>query len=223
LGYSFLFRNYRSDLGKWQTSDPLGYPDGWNNLAYCGNKVTISIDWLGCIDVIVVPHSDIPMDPALQSIVGYWEQEISSGRVDAGNTYIVHADDYEDARHQLERISAFEPITNLILDSGHGAPGKQNVGADPFLSQAIYDGNVNDFFENIVFSDNPTITFGGCNTGVDATPADRSPYNLAQLVSELTGGTVYASITETTAFWWPFIGYTRDFGEQIRYIDGIRE
>lgn len=54
LGYAFLFRNYRGDLGKWQTQDPigiiiatepefaskdtpetyeLGYPDGWNNLA----------------------------------------------------------------------------------------------------------------------------------------------------------------------------------------------
>jgi len=40
LGYTFLFRNYRSDLGKWQNQDLLGYPDGWNNLAYCNNKVT---------------------------------------------------------------------------------------------------------------------------------------------------------------------------------------
>jgi RHS repeat-associated protein len=47
LGYSFLFRNYRSETGKWQTSDPLGYPDGWNNLAYCGNRVITYFDWLG--------------------------------------------------------------------------------------------------------------------------------------------------------------------------------
>ena len=31
LGYAFLFRNYRPEQGKWQTADPLGYPDGWNN------------------------------------------------------------------------------------------------------------------------------------------------------------------------------------------------
>jgi len=37
LGYAFLFRNYRPGLGKWQTADPLGYPDGWNRLAYCEN------------------------------------------------------------------------------------------------------------------------------------------------------------------------------------------
>ena len=44
LGHAFLFRNYRSDLGKWQTADPLGYPDGWNQLAYCNNGVMDFID-----------------------------------------------------------------------------------------------------------------------------------------------------------------------------------
>ncbi|MFA6459617.1 MAG: hypothetical protein WCV79_04480, partial [Candidatus Paceibacterota bacterium] len=47
LGYAFLFRNYRSDLGKWQTADPLGYIDGWNNTAYCNNRVTNCFDFLG--------------------------------------------------------------------------------------------------------------------------------------------------------------------------------
>jgi len=47
LGYAFLFRNYRSGLGKWQTADPLGYPDGWNNLAYCNNWVIECVDNLG--------------------------------------------------------------------------------------------------------------------------------------------------------------------------------
>ena len=47
MGYVFLFRAYRADQGKWQTSDPLGYPDGWNNFAYVNNGVTMNIDWLG--------------------------------------------------------------------------------------------------------------------------------------------------------------------------------
>ena len=47
LGYAFLFRNYRPEQGKWQTADPLGYPDGWNNFAYVNNGVTMNIDWLG--------------------------------------------------------------------------------------------------------------------------------------------------------------------------------
>ena len=47
LGYAFLFRNYRAEQGKWQTQDPLGYPDGWNNLRYANNYVTDAIDAFG--------------------------------------------------------------------------------------------------------------------------------------------------------------------------------
>lgn len=56
LGYAFLFRNYRPEQGKWQTADPLGYPDGWNNFAYVNNWVIFSVDPLGT--VIVVNGSD---------------------------------------------------------------------------------------------------------------------------------------------------------------------
>ena len=52
LGYAFLFRNYRPTLGKWQTADPLGYPDGWNQLAYCGNNFIGTLDPSGCKVVI---------------------------------------------------------------------------------------------------------------------------------------------------------------------------
>ena len=44
LGYTFLFRNYRPDQGKWQTADPLGYPDGWNNFAYVNNNTINGCD-----------------------------------------------------------------------------------------------------------------------------------------------------------------------------------
>ena len=69
LGSVFLYRNYRPNQAKWTTSDPiglvmafsdnknlklqsefsasLGYPDGWNNLAYGNNKVTSGIDYQG--------------------------------------------------------------------------------------------------------------------------------------------------------------------------------
>ena len=42
-------RNYRAGLAKWQTADPMGYPDGWNQLAYCGNGVTGCVDLWGCV------------------------------------------------------------------------------------------------------------------------------------------------------------------------------
>ena len=57
LGYAFLFRNYRPNLGKWQTQDPLGYVDGWNNLAYCNNAVIKNIDFLGAY-TYDVPSND---------------------------------------------------------------------------------------------------------------------------------------------------------------------
>ena len=47
LGYSFLFRNYSPEQGKWTSSDPMGYPDGWNNLAYVNNYILECFDFLG--------------------------------------------------------------------------------------------------------------------------------------------------------------------------------
>jgi RHS repeat-associated protein len=47
LGYAFFLRNYKPETGKWMSADPLGYPDGWNNLAYVNNHATTSIDPLG--------------------------------------------------------------------------------------------------------------------------------------------------------------------------------
>ena len=47
LGYTFLFRNYRADTGKWLSQDLIGYPDGWNNFSYCGNNTSYSIEVFG--------------------------------------------------------------------------------------------------------------------------------------------------------------------------------
>ena len=47
LGYAFLFRNYRADMGKWLSQDIIGYPDGWNNFAYSGNNILAAIDLYG--------------------------------------------------------------------------------------------------------------------------------------------------------------------------------
>ena len=48
LGYNFLHRNYRADLNKWQTADPIGYPDGYNNYAYVNNRFINCFDIFGC-------------------------------------------------------------------------------------------------------------------------------------------------------------------------------
>ena len=49
LGHVFLMRNYRASLSKWQTADPMGYPDGWNQLAYCGNSTVYNVDVAGTL------------------------------------------------------------------------------------------------------------------------------------------------------------------------------
>ena len=58
LGYAFLLRSYRSDLAKWQTADPFGYPDGWNRLVYCGNDCVQYLDFLGSVRVICYDLND---------------------------------------------------------------------------------------------------------------------------------------------------------------------
>ena len=47
LGYAFLLRNYRADIGKWQSQDLIGYLAGWNNFKFCNNNVVNLLDFLG--------------------------------------------------------------------------------------------------------------------------------------------------------------------------------
>ena len=65
LGYSFLFRDYNPNQGKWTTTDPLGYPDGWNNLAYVNNGCFVNIDFLGAWGLLV---SDTGMPPTPSAV-----------------------------------------------------------------------------------------------------------------------------------------------------------
>ncbi len=58
LGYVFLLRNYRADTGKWLSQDLVGYPDGWNNLAYCCNRVMLAYDRLGAAVGDIYPSAD---------------------------------------------------------------------------------------------------------------------------------------------------------------------
>ena len=74
LGRVFLFRNYRPGLAKWQTADPLGYPDGWNQLAYCGNDVIYAVDLYGACRIPRQGHEEdwISFDGYFFGVKGYW-------------------------------------------------------------------------------------------------------------------------------------------------------
>ena len=70
LGYAFLLRNYRADMGKWQISDIIGYPDGWNNFAYCCNSVVADFDIYGAAGINYITNptvSGIQSDSAIYS------------------------------------------------------------------------------------------------------------------------------------------------------------
>jgi RHS repeat-associated protein len=58
LGHAFWMRNYRAGLAKWQTADPIGYPDGWNQLAYCNNAATSAVDLWGCKEIVLLGEVD---------------------------------------------------------------------------------------------------------------------------------------------------------------------
>ena len=132
LGHIFLFRNYRASLAKWQTADPLGYPDGWNQLAYCGNACVSYVDYIGCETwgyyqeitaqtnanyerYASLHHSDHPVrgeryehfiENVLVNTKDYGIREID------GHTYHVYADYYYDV-YASEIYGALDPLGNF--------------------------------------------------------------------------------------------------------------
>jgi len=91
LGHAFFFRNYRAGLGKWQTADPLGYPDGWNQLAYCGNGVLDHVDlWGGSSVSYSVTPGGRPSDPSHAGETAY--SVVIDGIFSATHTILLKVD-----------------------------------------------------------------------------------------------------------------------------------
>ena len=74
LGYAFLFRNYRADMGKWLSQDLIGYPDGWNNFSYCGNSSLMIIDLFGCANRTICSRNLNTSLPYLDSMQHTWTE-----------------------------------------------------------------------------------------------------------------------------------------------------
>jgi len=101
LGYSFLFRNYRADQGKWLSQDPRGYPDGWNNQAYALNRVTNSFDAYGL--AYETHHDTVSFD------VKVYESDWSDWYYYAPNTSVEYRDrDY--------RMDTYIYDVEIVLD-----------------------------------------------------------------------------------------------------------
>jgi len=178
LGYAFLFRNYRSDLGKWQTSDPLGYPDGLNNLAYCNNKVTGCIDWLGAAEKTVILMQNFTDETDIYfKATEYWlDYQENNPNV----TIITYSstDTLSSINQKLKTNSTINPIPNLYIVD-HGSIGEQKLG-----NNALNASNMNGLFDGVKFSQDANVTFDGCSIAADSTKGRE----FASAASLATGG-----------------------------------
>ena len=122
LGYAFLFRNYRSDYGKWQTTDPLGYPDGWNNLAYCNNKINRRVDLLGLSELDAADYRKF-----IESQLAQGTKNIDSLFKNTLQYYLDHDPENDliwDAEDDMEEIiEAFYDIFSDVQSPYHHANG----------------------------------------------------------------------------------------------------
>lgn len=117
LGYAFLFRNYRSELGKWQTGDPLGYPDGWNNLAYCNNLVTGALDSMGTEIIAIGGAGEGSLHNSLQDAM--------NTEVGAGNYTLFHWDDSAAITAHINSLPEGEPV--VIVGHSWGGATAWNI------------------------------------------------------------------------------------------------
>ena len=154
LGYAFLLRNYRSDLGKWQTVDPLGYPDGWNNLTYCNNSVSWALDPLGAyigvngnatftgyVNAVIdaAAHSDTTLGRAIVTMRDagrtdhwttinqdnqVWPQNVPNSIISGGTISIGNYD------YRTSDGTEFDPIKALLHELCHASGEKDDATAN---------------------------------------------------------------------------------------------
>ena len=122
LGYAFLFRNYRADMGKWLSQDLIGYPDGWNNFAYCNNMITNSLDSLGSYIITSATFSNMspkdgsetiytptPNSHLYVSISGTVSFTISKEATDGPNVPVVVVAQFDKSSFYIDLNKTFSP------------------------------------------------------------------------------------------------------------------
>ena len=125
LGHAFLFRNYRAGLAKWLTADPMGYPDGWNQLAYCRNGVVYSADLFGCF-----PISNI-VEHELESAI---ENFFNENSVNAFIMAFIKSTSADDV-HVYGYVAL--QITNIKIYYNHSIAGDTYTTADDYNFNTI--------------------------------------------------------------------------------------
>ena len=151
LGRVFLMRNYRASLGKWLTADPLGYPDGWNQLAYCGNGAASAVDLWGCEKSIF----DTTWNEHRQ-----WITHVKPGSSIAHQEYYQSYDyifDRMDVTIHWTAVVDNSGLVNIVINSIE-AEYTGNAAIVGSLSIPIYVGSIDIGFDYKIGWEAPTIT-----------------------------------------------------------------
>ena len=126
LGSVFLYRNYRPNQAKWTSSDPLGYPDGWNNLAYVNNMVTRYIDYLGGEFIEYITYSILW---ALDKTISYVSEKFCDWDLCLG---------HDCNTTDTDSYTKTESITVLYGTSVATAIASSNIDEDSFTTSSTY-------------------------------------------------------------------------------------
>ena len=109
-------------MGKWLTQDLIGYPDGWNNFAYCNNMITNSLDALGSYIITSATFSNMyptdgskiiytptPNSYLYVSISGTVSFTVSKEATDAPNVPIVLVAQFDKSSFYIDLNKTFSP------------------------------------------------------------------------------------------------------------------
>ena len=128
LGYAFLLRNYRADMGKWLSQDLIGYPDGWNNLAYCCNRVIINYDHFGAVAGYIYPSA--------------WEAAIAWGN-ENNTKSITNNKEYASFIYKNGEGYSYTDVVELSSTGGFLNPGSTENIEGYIHSHGAYNSNYN--------------------------------------------------------------------------------
>ena len=161
LGHAFLLRNYRAGLGKWLTADPLGYPDGWNQLAYGNNAVLSGVDRMGGTFWEAVLDFGIAFNEFVDTLMKW--KVISGTEVDQDRTKGGKKSVGYDVEIRLNVTwSAVTSILNRVVNVAYedGGPVWFNDNASHVMGLSSHNDTYNQFEAWLSLSDrNPFLNF----------------------------------------------------------------
>jgi len=196
LGYSFLFRDYNPNQGKWTTTDPLGYPDGWNNLAYVNNGVTVFVDWLGLAGTLIIVGEGGISGGMFDLAASTYQKEHGGTvvNVSSGQGMITAINNYVQKNGTIDSLQIFShsSATGLYFDQG-STENSLYVNGHPGDGKHA---NVSDLSSSMM-SQNATVKLWGCNTNATSngpTIAQQIANQLQLNVEAASGPTVFSGV-----------------------------